>query len=357
METSQIAIVRFSALGDLILCSSAVQSLANQLPNTQILWITSTLSQKLFEFPGNVIVQLIDKPSTLRSYYEFWSQHKAKRYECILAMQASLRINLLYPLLRSKHKIGFDRTRARDGHALFTHERIPTAHGHLLDGFYQFLEPLKHHFPDTNINATPTDSWPILTDYKADQEAKERLESSERWIAIAPCASKSERDWPTHCFEECILSLLLEYNDVNLVLVGGRTEKEQHIGQHLMQKLPPHAGKRVLNTIGTTTLPQLSSILKQCDALIAPDTGPVHLARALKIPVVGLYAVARPELTGPYKATEFCVNKYPAAVETYLGYSYEMAKWHTRVHHPKAMSLITVNEVLQQVANALNFHL
>ena len=60
-------------------------------------------------------------------------------------------------------------------------------------------------------------------------------------------------------------------------------------------------------------------MLSLADVLIAPDTGAVHIARAMGTPVVGLYAVASPKLTGPYRQMEYCVDRYPQAVKKYLG--------------------------------------
>ena len=75
----------------------------------------------------------------------------------------------------------------------------------------------------------------------------------------------------------------------------------------------------------------------------------MHLARAMGTPVIGLYAVAPPELSGPYGQMEFVVNRYPDAVRKLLGKDPDRVPWNTRVHHPDAMRLITVEDVLQQL--------
>ena len=92
------------------------------------------------------------------------------------------------------------------------------------------------------------------------------------------------------------------------------------------------------------TILGLAALLSQADVLIAPDTGPVHIARAMNTPVIGLYAVASPALSGPYKAQEFIVNRYPEAVHKFLGKDPEQVPWNTRVHHPGAMALIQTED-------------
>jgi len=103
---------------------------------------------------------------------------------------------------------------------------------------------------------------------------------------------------------------------------------------------------------GQTTLPQWSALISSVNLLVAPDTGCVHVARALGTPVVGLYAVANPFLTGPYMEQQYCVNKYDEALYKYLPGS-KAKDYHSRVHHPDAMSLVYSNEVIEMVDRVL----
>jgi heptosyltransferase I len=116
-------------------------------------------------------------------------------------------------------------------------------------------------------------------------------------------------------------------------------------------RLTLQAPEHTLNLNGKTSLKQLAALLSQADVLLAPDTGAVHIATALGTPVIGLYAVATPGLTGPYQHQQYCVDRYPDALSRFLGAGQHA--WNTRVHHPDAMSLITVDEVMQQFKRVL----
>jgi heptosyltransferase I len=50
---------------------------------------------------------------------------------------------------------------------------------------------------------------------------------------------------------------------------------------------------------------------------------------------------------------EFCVNRYPQAVNKFLGKEADSLPWNTRVHHADAMSLIEVDDVMQQLTRVL----
>ena len=69
----------------------------------------------------------------------------------------------------------------------------------------------------------------------------------------------------------------------------------------------------------------------------------------MNTPVVGLYAVASPTLSGPYKAQEYIVNRYPEAVRKFLDKDPDCVPWNTRVHNPDAMALIQTEDVMQQL--------
>jgi heptosyltransferase I len=64
----------------------------------------------------------------------------------------------------------------------------------------------------------------------------------------------------------------------------------------------------VCQLAGITTLPQLVAVLAQADAMLANDTGPLHLAVALGRPVVAPYTCTRVEKTGPYGQMERAVE-------------------------------------------------
>jgi len=82
--------------------------------------------------------------------------------------------------------------------------------------------------------------------------------------------------------------------------VGGHwmifgTAKDQEIGAQIAAKL----GDKCTNLIGQTTLEQLIDELRQCELLLTNDTGTMHLATLLGVPVVAVFGSTEPRLTGP----------------------------------------------------------
>ena len=336
-----IALVRFSALGDVALVVPAVRNLQCSLPGATITWITSPLSYSLLQGLPGVSFEVYEKPKTLADYRAFYRAFSQRSFDVVLAMQANLRINLLYPALRAPIKIGFDRTRAREGQWLFCNRFIPFADTHLLDSFLSFAREL-------GAVEQPV-TWDLPIGETDLAWAREQLEHLPRpLIAIHPYASKAERTWLFERYAEVMRAAVQRWG-AGLLLTGGNAEAERDFCARL-SSCEPH---NTLNLCGQTTPKQLAALLGQADVLIAPDTGPVHLATAMRIPVVGLYAVASPVLTGPYAQQEFIVNRYPEAVRRFLGKDPSSVAWNTRVHHAEAMALIQVDDVLHQLTRLL----
>ncbi|MGE5757610.1 MAG: glycosyltransferase family 9 protein [Sideroxydans sp.] len=339
-----IAIVRFSALGDVVMVAAAVSALRRSLPDATITWITSPLAYALLKGLDGVQFEVMEKPRSITDYRAFYRLVRQRQFDAVLAMQANLRINLLYPALHTPLKIGFDRTRAREGQWLFCNRRIPFRDSHLVDSFLSFVETL------TGKPAAAV--WELPVGESDLSWARARLQAlAKPWVAIHPHASKAERNWLPERYAAVVKETVARWQ-CGIVLTGGNTTTELAVCEHLAQLAPGHT----LNLCGKTTPKQLAALLGQVDVLVAPDTGSVHIARAMDTPVIGLYAVAPPALTGPYQQMDYCVDRYPQAVKKYLGKDVERLPWNTRVHHPDAMSLIEVADVMQQLDKILGQH-
>ena len=334
-----IAIVRLSALGDVILMVPAIHALRRAFPNATITWITSPLAFSLLKDLEGVNFIVCDKPRSFADYRSFYRTFGKRSFDVVLAMQANLRINLLYPALHAALKIGFDRTRAREGQWLFCNRHIPFADKHLVDSFLAFAAELGADI--SNIE------WKLPITEVEHTWAKEQLAHLPRpLIAIHPFASKQERNWIFERYAEVMQDVINKWH-TGIVLTGGNTKIEQAFCERLAATAPDHT----LNLCGLTSPKQLAAVLAEVNVLLAPDTGAVHLARAMNTPVVGLYAVASPTLSGPYAAQQYVVNRYPDAVRKILGKDPDQVPWNTRVHHPDAMTLIQTSDVLQQLSN------
>ena len=334
-QPKHIAFFRLSALGDVVLAIPMIRALQKQWPECKITWITSSAVYPLLEGLEGVEFLVIQKPKKVKDYLDLRKLFKQYQFDILIAAQASFRTNLIYPFIKAKRKIGFDNGRARDLHAWFVKEQIPPADEHLAEGFMGFAKYL-------GINSDEL-SWSLYTSDEDKAWAKQTRKNP-KYIAINAAASKAERTWKAEHYAE-LINLAVEKYQCQVVLTGGPAENEIQLADKI-QNLTKYP---VDNLVGRTKHKQIAALLGEVDCLIAPDTGPAHIAVAMHTPVIGLYAVARSGLSGPYQAPSYTVDAYPLAVEKYLGKPFSEAGWHERVHHADAMDLITVEDVMAQL--------
>jgi heptosyltransferase I len=341
LTPQRICLVRLSALGDVCLAVPLVRTLQHAFPDTQITWVTTAPMLQLLEGLDGVEFVLAQKTSHPMAYLAFYRRMRQRSFDVLLGAQASFRAHFLYPLIRARRKIGFAKSEARDAHYFFVSEHVRGRRAHLLDSFLAFAEVL---------GATKRIVEWRLPIAASDHAFAEKHLGSGQWVALNPMASKLERNWLPERYAAVVDACVRRW-DMNVVLTGGPSLKEREFGRNVLRRTAKP--DRVLDLIGQTTPKQLAAILGRAKVLVAPDTGPVHIATAMATPVIGLYAVARPELTGPYRSQHLVVNRFPEAVRTILGKEVDEVSWKTRVKSPQAMELITVDDVLKKLEQAL----
>ena len=117
------------------------------------------------------------------------------------------------------------------------------------------------------------------------------------WIGLIVGAGAPERVVPLDVWQQWIRLFLETVPDGRVVLVG----QEQERGRCLQDLLPSQMLGRIWDVTGRTTLAELAAILARCQTVVGSDTGPLHLAAAVGVRVIGWYfAHARVHETGPY---------------------------------------------------------
>jgi lipopolysaccharide heptosyltransferase II len=98
--------------------------------------------------------------------------------------------------------------------------------------------------------------------------------------------------WLPERFAEVAIAVS-EQLSAEWILFG--TTKDTDVGTIIEEKL----GDRSVNRIGRTSLDQLIAELRECELLLTNDTGTMHLATVLGVPVVAIFGSTEPSLTGP----------------------------------------------------------
>ncbi len=105
----------------------------------------------------------------------------------------------------------------------------------------------------------------------------------------------SAKCWLPERFREVIQRLLKEVPNSEVFVFGDKLTKP------LVDEIAEGFDKRVTNLAGKTTLKELIREIGRLDAFLTNDSGPMHIAASLKVPIVALFGSTNPYATGPYK--------------------------------------------------------
>ena len=112
-------------------------------------------------------------------------------------------------------------------------------------------------------------------------------------IGINPAGDRQNRRWSPDNYA-FVADNLIEHFNAKVVLLGGPGEEE--IARHIENKM----GNDAINLAGKLTLDELTYIISQFDLLVTNDSGPMHIAAAVKTPLVAIFGPEDPALMGPY---------------------------------------------------------
>ena len=217
---------------------------------------------------------------------------------------------------------------------MFIKEKINPGSEHTLEGFLKFAEPLgiKENIIQWNLPINKEDyAW-----------ADQHLPKEHPILVVNPAASKPERSWLVDRYIDVLLEAQKRWQ-VEVVLTGGPGEYDRQLAEQISKSIS------VTDLVGKTKPKQLLAVISKANAVLCPDTGPSHMAAAVNTPVIALHAVTNPLVSGPYTFPHLVVNRYPEAVQKFLGMPYAQHIWGTHVHGEHTMELISVSEVMAQL--------
>lgn len=328
-----ICVLRLSAIGDTCNAVAAVQAIQRQLPASRITWIIGKVEASLLQGLPGIEFVVFDKKEGLAAYRKLRQRLKGRRFDALLLMQVALRANLASLCVSAQRRIGYDKARSKELHSLFINERIePASKPHVLDTFLQFAAT-------TGTPVLPP-KWDIPVSNADLQWARETLApNAKRHLVIVPAASARERNWQPARY--AALADHAASQGFAVYLCGGPTELEKSLANDILH----HCQHQPRNLVGASSLKQLFALLKAADLVVAPDTGPVHMAVAAGTPVIGLYAHSNPARTGPYGPNNYLADAYTPQLERQLGKRVDQVPWGQRLKGEHLMDYITTEQV------------
>jgi heptosyltransferase-2 len=271
-------VIRLSAIGDILLTTPVLRLLHQHCPGAQIDFVVKAAYRELLQaHPCIDRLVLFQEGQTL---YQLLRTLRQTRYDMVLDLHRTLRSGLLSYGLPTCHKLAYNKRTLR--RALLVHlgwntlRRIipvPELYAAPLRrlGIKAPLPALEMHLESGSQGAI----WAYLTHVFPASCGRPLL-------ALAPGARWPTKRWPVERFAT-VAQELAHTQKAAVVILGGTDDVP--LGQELCHRL----SVPVLNSTGTLSLMQTAALLRQCHLLLSNDSGLMHLAAALQVPVVAIF--------------------------------------------------------------------
>ena len=331
----RVCIVLLTGLGDVVHGLPVVNALKDRNPDCRITWVVEPMpAGLLLPHPSVDEVVVYEKKKGIEGIQELRRKLEGRQFD--LTLNLNYYFKSIWPTLLSgaPHRVGFDWRRSHDGVWFAANHHIqPGPRRHTQDIFLEFLTHLG--IPEPRVE------WriPITPDERhAQGEFFAELEGRPV-VALVPASANAKKDWPPDRYAAVIDALEHDFG-FRALLVGGPGERESRLALEIsnLAEAAPIWG------LGDS-IRRLTWLLDGSSLVIAPDTGPVHIARALEVPVIGLYGHTNPWRVGPYRVfQDLWVDRY-----TDPGESPDPTRADPK--HGR-MEQISVNDVLDRVEHA-----
>ncbi len=285
-----ILIVKPSSLGDIIHTLPLLNALKHANPQAEVDWVLARGFEDILR--GHPMIRkifVIDKdrwkrPSslfkTLKEIANLSRELRKQKYSTCIDVQGLFRSALITILSGAERRIGF--SDAREGAPLFYNEKVEGGRGiHAVDRYLKLLNPFGIKPDEVEFPLPPVE---------------EIRPVQGRYYVIIPGARWQTKIWPSEYYAQLVrlISKKLSLSGLTPVIAGSKAERP------IAEKIMKLSKGVPVDLTGKTSLRELISIIRGASFVITNDSGPMHIASAVKIPVIAIFGPTSPKLTGPY---------------------------------------------------------
>lgn len=286
-EFKTIAICKFKGMGSIIQATPMIFALKNRFPYSKIIFISSKSNQSFLKK-----ITWIDEVVCVdeSSFFKFITSNVnalfyliKNRPEVIFDLEIYSNYSTLFTLFTfSKNRIGFYLRSSSYKMGIYTHMMFFNPRVPISEVYLQLAKTIGCDTEGAHLFS--------LSENESDAE-----KASDKYIIINPNASdlRLERRWNKSNFIELIELILINYPDLEVLLIGSANEKEYT--DEIFSKIK---NQRLKNLAGKTSIDELTKLIANAALMISNDTGPMHIAFCTKTPIICLFGPCSPDQYG-----------------------------------------------------------
>jgi heptosyltransferase-2 len=295
----KILVLELWHMGDVVLATPVLQSLRAMFPGATITLLAKNHARDLLEHSGLVDeIVTFDFPWTAMSdkydpsrydraaIREVVRRLREEQFDLCLDCRMDLRSNVLTRSIGAKRRVGYDF--GGGGFLLTDAVEAPAADQHKVDDWMGLLAPLRDEsardgapVPDpilTVTNEERADAQKLLDSYE--------ITSEDIVVGVHPGGSHAAKRWSVDNFAEVARTLAERHGAKLLVFVDPEgSGSDMQLGQNA--------------AFVRTSIREMMALFTQCDLVLCNDSGPMHIAAALGVPVVAIFRTGNPKAYGP----------------------------------------------------------
>jgi len=291
-----ILIIKLSAIGDVIHALPVAPALKQRFPQAKITWIVEQPAYDLLTNNPCIDEIIVFEKPKFKSFSGFFRHApgfsrmlRERRFDLVLDLQGLFKSAAISLFSGATERLVY--CHAREGSGSVGKKICgPNQDGHIVE---QYLDVVREmgctvNQPDFSLYITETEAGAAET---IASQAGLAIKGKS-YIVLIPGTNWPSKCWPVNYFAQ-LAEKIFEAGHIP-VFVGSKAEAAMVREIVKSSTLPP------IDLTGKTTLKKLAHIMKNACAVVAGDTGPMHLAAALNTPVVALFGPTCPRRNGPY---------------------------------------------------------
>lgn len=274
-------------IGDTVLSTVLVRTIKEKFKDINITILAKRYIEELW-FNNSNVDELISFDDNFRGYFELIKNLHSRKFDTALLLPNSFSSVLITCIAGIKERIGYN----TDVRGMLLTKRIQlngTRKKHLV---YEYMEFAKIFGIDENVLKPEL----FVTDEeknKANEILKNMGSLNDLIIGICPGATYGEaKRWQKEKWIKVTLELTEKYN-AKILIFGSLNENL------LLSEINNNLKNRGIIFPGNLNLRMLIALIDKCKIFISNDTGPMHIAASLKVPVVAIFGSSSPAWTGP----------------------------------------------------------
>lgn len=306
--TTDVCMILLTGIGDVVHGLPVANALKDDDPERRITWVAEPApAQVLVAHPSVDDVVVFHKDRGLAGVVDLWQSFRGRRFDLTLNMQRHVKAVFATVFSGAPVRVGLDRDKVREGAWLFSNHHLePGPWVHTQDLLLRFLDRLGIQRPD------PLEWRITFTDTERDAQKTFFASLPDGpTVGLVLGSGATAKDWPPERYAPVADRLAAEL-EATILLVGGPAERERTASSLVQAETQCDPIPTLADDVR-----RLMWLVDGCDLLISPDSGPLHIAHALDVPVVGLYGFTNPACVGPYsRFRDLVVDRYHEPGET-----------------------------------------